>query len=281
MGQLKSMKYRFKNYKNKILNDFYLRKSTTDMHPNDAGDTEFVVVSITFEKPEITEWQIQAFKQFMPQVRLMIFDNSSSLAMASEIKSVAQKYGIHYTKLPSNKTKHPNRSHALALNWIYKHYILKAQPRFFGFVDHDLIPFCSFDLRVIFDKQPFYGLQYQGNNPCWYLWAGYHFYKFDFMKQQEVNFMYDFQNELDTAGWNYRTIFRNMDCSGFQFASNEFIDLQDMVNTEQQANTQVQVIDRAWLHIGGIGYNENYKNKLSMINTLRNNPIELSTAKHA
>ncbi|HEX4917649.1 MAG TPA: hypothetical protein VFV43_07115, partial [Limnobacter sp.] len=42
--------------------------------------------------------------------------------------------------------------------------------------------------------------------------------------------------------------------------------------------TDVQIVDRAWVHIGGIGYNQNYANKMEMIQILRNNPIALANS---
>lgn len=133
----------------------------------------------------------------------------------------------------------------------------KWSRKFFGFIDHDLIPIKPTYPAAHLDTQPCYGLVNSGND-CWNLWAGFCFFKYAFVRARHLNFLYDFSRGLDTGGRNWNPVYRHLSTTELAFANESFIEVSTLTNHRQRV---VQCIDGAWMHIGGIGYNNNFNEK--------------------
>lgn len=211
---------------------------------------------IAFEQPLALDWLLGASFTHLNNCSLVVFDNSRRLDVRLEIESICRKHNTAYLQLPPNTTKHVNRSHSLAMSWVYEHFVQKIEPKYFGYIDHDMIPIKALDVNDRLENLDCYGVLNSGFD-SWNLWAGYCFYRYSAAKPIRMNFMYDFSRGLDTGGRNW-AYYRNLSASAVKFATSEFLNIKLPASGESRL---VQVIDNNWIHIGGIGYNENFAPK--------------------
>lgn len=223
------------------------------------GATEgrnFLLV-IAFEQPLALHWLLSMAKRNVPDFQVLVFDNSLKPAARKQIAAVCAHHGAPYLALPANRTRHVNRSHGLAMTWVYEHIVRAIRPGVFGFIDHDMIPVAPVSPAANMQGQFCYGLKNAGFD-CWNLWAGYCLFRYTELREPHLNFLYDFSRGLDTGGRNWHTLYRHLDEQTQRFAPEAFRDLSipgsDMTRT-------AQFIDEAWVHIGGIGYNNNFDDK--------------------
>jgi len=213
-----------------------------------------LLIIIAFEQLKVLEWLFFFARRNLLDFQLLIFDNSRSQSKRLEIQQLCLKNNIPYLALPLNNTKHPNRSHGMAMSWVFHRIIRKLQPKWFGYLDHDMIPVQSFDFhRVISSQLKCYGTLNEGYYGYWNLWAGYCFFKFRDVAHLPLNFLYDFSRGTDTGGRNWDCFYSLQDRSPSIFASDQRLEL--FLSNDLKAD--VQVIDDAWIHIGGVSYNNN------------------------
>lgn len=268
MQIIEKFKYAIKDFRTWLVQFFYLRRRGQARVPLSSlslDTSRCAVCVVAFENPWVSDWQIRMFKRNCPGMDLYLFDNSRNAERAMEIQQVCENHGVYYLRLPLSRTRHPNRSHGLALNWIYRNFILQKTPSRFGFLDHDLIPLAPFDLNAFMQTKPVYGQLSGGGRSTWQLWAGYCFFETRFLTGKKVDFMYDFALGLDTGGRNYRSIYRHMVLDPSQYCSNHQVTLQ----LDEAPDCKVQVLDGVWLHIGGVSYNNNLQGKAELVQALR------------
>jgi|SRR4051812_10402158 hypothetical protein len=212
-----------------------------------------IALVIAFEQPWVLDWLLRMANKNLSDTKILVFDNSRNDSKRIEIEAVCAKNRIPYLALPPNPTKHVNRSHGMAMTWVYHNVVRAIKPRIFGFIDHDLIPVRKVSIADKLVDQPIYGLLNTGKFGFWFLWAGYCFFAYETTKDKPINFLYDFSRDLDTGGRNWNTLYRNMDPQRLRVAISENVNL-----TVPSIKTRlVQFIDKNWLHIGGMSYSEN------------------------
>ena len=213
-----------------------------------------VALVIAFEQPWALDWLLRMANRNLSDTKVLVFDNSRSEAKRVEIERVCTKNNIPYLALPLNPTRHVNRSHGMAMTWVYYNVVRAINPRVFGFIDHDLIPVRKVNVADKMKDQPIYGLLNVGKFGFWFLWAGYCFFDYAEVKSKSINFLYDFSCDLDTGGRNWNSVYRYLDRSRLRVASSENVSMSvDSVRNSRK----VQFIDQNWLHIGGISYSYN------------------------
>jgi hypothetical protein len=212
-----------------------------------------IALVIAFEQPGYLNWLLHMAKANFTDATVLVFDNSRNADKRREIEKVCTAIGVAYLALPANGTTHVNRSHGMAMSWVYHNVVRAIRPRIFGFIDHDLIPAKRITIADKLSKQPIYGLLNVGKFGFWSLWAGYCFFNYSATGGLPLNFLYDFSRDLDTGGRNWRALYRHYDRSALQFASSEHITMRA---PGVEKDRQVQWVDQSWMHIGGISYHE-------------------------
>ena len=228
------------------------------MSDNASFCNQNILTIIAFEQPQVLEWLFLLAKKNISGAQLMVFDNSKRESLRSEIEAVCQRYQIPYLALPKNPTRHVNRSHGMAMTWVYYRIIKKIQPKLFGFIDHDLLPITNVNIDTSINlRHGFYGLL-RKKAGYWNLWAGYAFYSFAAVRDLPMNWLYDFSRLLDTGGRNWNCLY-----SKFNIDNIESDLAKETFNKVKFYNhqAQIQIIDKNWLHVGGVSYNNNYANK--------------------
>lgn len=218
---------------------------------------------VAFEQPAVLDLCLSALRLHLRNAQVVVFDNSRSEEQRELVSNVCEAFGIPYLALPPQKTRHANRSHGLAMTWIYQKVLRELSLDGFGFIDHDLIALGTVDPYETLANQPVYGALNQGHQ-AWNLWAGYCFFRSNYLIGRDVNFLYDFSRELDTGGRNWMSLYEPLQIQMLKFAEDKIV-TQDVIPGIEQP---VQIINRTWLHVGGVSYNGNLIEKWSLFRAL-------------
>jgi hypothetical protein len=222
-----------------------------------------IAIIIAFEQPWALNWLLTMAVKNQPDFQFIVFDNSRYQDKRNQLKQVCLSHGTPYMGLPKLKTRHVNRSHGMAMTWVYRNFVSAICPSIFGFVDHDLIPVSTSGILDEVKRQSFYGVLNK-SDMTWNLWAGFCFYDYSFVSGENLNFLYDFSNGLDTGGRNYKCLYSKCDMSNLKYSTDEVF----LLNVDESNRREVQLIDRSWVHIGSISYNDNLAPKKKFFEAL-------------
>lgn len=217
------------------------------------------IVVISFNNDYIINMQVDKLRKHIKDpFFLTIADNSTDNNKSKQIRQICLEKEVAYIKLPSQKFFKLSASHGIALNWVYRNYIKKREPGYFGFLDHDIFPVADIRIRDILETQPYYGLKHYAvhsqnkyawdvNSPgYWYLWAGFCFYNMAWLKNKKVDFMpFTFNAMLfDTGGSNWKSLYAN-NIEGIYFPAWERVKI--LLGNVRQSDF-IDFIDNKWVH---------------------------------
>jgi len=175
---------------------------------SELTNSQAVVFCISFNRPLCVEIMIDCWSRFAENTPLVIVDNSSDNDARSEIRNICTSHSVYYVGLPKNPEWNPNRSHALAMNWIYYNLVLEWEPKLFGYLDHDCFPYDRFSLTDSMSKINLWGDKRQSSKgDYWSLWAGFCFFRLSYVRNKKINFTHSIELGLDTGGCNWREIY--------------------------------------------------------------------------
>jgi hypothetical protein len=226
-----------------------------------------IALVIAFEQPLALNWLLQMANRNLSDTTVLVFDNSRNVSKRIEIEQVCKKNKAPYLALPPNRTRHVNRSHGMAMTWVYHNVVRAINPRIFGFIDHDLIPVRKVSIADKLADQPVYGLLNQNKLGFWSLWAGYCFFDYAETKGKSINFLYDFSRDLDTGGRNWNSLYRDLDRRQLRVATSDNVSMK--VPSIENPRL-VQFVDEHWLHMGGISYSYNSPENIAFFRGLEN-----------
>lgn len=181
-----------------------------------------LLVTVAFSDPQVIDWQARLVRRYVPGALYLIADNSPDDASAAAIAGFAAQFGLPYLRLPENPWPSGSRSHGIALNWLWRNLIRPGEPECFGFLDDDLFPTGPDDPFAALAGQDWYGVVRPGG-ACWFLWAGFCFYRFDGVRHKPLDFGQDWFNGLDTGGGNWRPLYRFTERTAVREAATEFV----------------------------------------------------------
>ncbi|MEN6484520.1 MAG: hypothetical protein ABFD98_06530 [Syntrophobacteraceae bacterium] len=210
---------------------------------------------VAFQQPGVVDWLLQAASRHIANGTLLVFDNSREERSRVEIARVCQEHGTPCLPLPPNPTRHPNRSHGMAMSWIFHNVVRRIQPRTFTYIDHDLIPVKKVELGQALGGQPFYGRVKKGRWG-WALWAGYCCFDFATVRDLPLNFLNDFSRGLDTGGRNWSCLYKNYDPNLLRFVTTGAVTVVDPADGTERA---LPSLDGAWVHLRGAGYRSGFE----------------------
>jgi hypothetical protein len=209
---------------------------------------------IAYEQPWSLNWLLKMAARHLASGTLLVFDNSRWMKSRVKIERVCRDNGVPYLGLPFSPTPHPNRSHGMAMTYVFYNVVLTLKPRTFTFIDHDLIPMARIELGRALGDQPFYGLP-DDSKWAWSLWAGYCSYDYSSVCHLPLNFLNDFSNGLDTGGRNWPLLYRNYQRSRVRFGTLHKTDVTDPFSGTTHP---VDVVDKNWIHLGGASYSSKF-----------------------
>jgi hypothetical protein len=223
-----------------------------------------LLVTVAFSDAQAIDWQSQLVRRHVPQALYLIADNSPDDNAAAAIAAIAAQQGAPYLRLPANPWHKGSRSHGIALNWLWQNLIRPGEPEMFGLLDHDLFPTAPDDPFAALASQDFYGVVRPAGN-CWFLWAGFSFFRFGRVRDKKLDFGQDWFNGLDTGGGNWRSLYRFFDRKSLREATTSFAPFKPGIPVD---DGPIQWVG-PWLHeIGMMGRADLTREKRAFIGSM-------------
>lgn len=256
---------------------FEFKKPTySNLNKFNLKNTKFILITIAFNNAEIIKFQHEKIIENLKDDFVhIVVDNSSMKIVSDKMLEYCNINNIPYVKLPNNTfERSPSKSHGKALNWAYRNIIHKYEPSYFGFIDHDIIPLTETSI-VNYIKDKVWGL-IQERDSGWYLWAGFCFYKYDFVKDYKLNFMP--YRGLDTGGSNYRSVYKNINKNNILKINQVYFDISKNEKVAKFDNSKniVEVLGD-WVHIMRTS---NWNNQISSKNSKFGEIIDIIKKKY-
>jgi hypothetical protein len=251
---------RLKNWRNDVVDASFRRRCRAagadfaSRLPLEAR--EAVCFTVAFNTPWVIDILTAAWARHCRGMTLVVIDNSSDPDARVEIARIAAARGAPYLALPRNPEWSPNRSHGIAMNWIYHNVVRVLGPRIFGFVDHDCFPIRDIDLVQRMEKRSVYGFRRiaKDGSGRWNLWAGFCFFRLEDIGERVLDFKHRIEFGLDTGGGNWAAYYRDLPQEAVEDAPSRFVAEETASGTAER-----QVIDGAFLHLGGASYRDVFR----------------------
>jgi hypothetical protein len=266
------------NFKNKIIKlakkipnirklIFYNYKKPTILDQGfNLKNSSLLLVTIAFNNIDIIKTQYKYIKMNLKdQFIYMIADNSSLSNASKDIEIYCNSQNIPYVKLPPNPYQNPSKSHGMALKWVYKNIINIYNPLYFGFLDHDILPYKETSIIPLV-RNGVFGLV-QERDTKWYLWPGFCFFELKKLQGVKINFMPS--SGLDTGGANYYSLYKNIDRDTLVKVPQVYIDTNTkkiVSNIDDQNTTTTIECIGDWIHLmRASNWNSQKNNKTSSV----------------
>ncbi len=270
-------KRRRKELKQRHKNRFYLEPYHSKSYNENSSINLYI---ISFNNSKLIGCQIKLVRKFLKgKYNFIVCDNSNLLEYAHKIREVCEKNDITYIKIASDIVpKDSSDSHGIALNWVFENVVKKYQKNF-GFLDHDIFPIDYVNIEEYLDNRNLFGsIAYREDK--WYLWPGFSFYNFEFVKNLPLNFRRI--HGFDTGGANWNILYKDYKISEIPQVHEKYYDpfyhrfvgRQAFVQPVQLGRLMEFLLEETWLHIiAGSGW-DGVQNKDDIAFSILNKHLE-------
>jgi hypothetical protein len=207
--------------------------------------------AVAFNTPWAIELLCASWRLHGTGFELLVMDNSTRGSARKAHASICDKYSVRYFALPYNPEWSPNRSHGIAMNWIWRNVCRWLEPDVVGWIDHDCFPTCPVDLPRLIGNRVAYGSYRVSPTTAgaFYLWAGYCFFRYSAAASRPIDFKPRIDIGLDTGGGNWPGLLRHLRDDQIGHALREQITIEgdDLVFKRT-------TFDHCFLHVGGASY---------------------------
>ncbi len=171
-----------------------------------------VLITISFNDPQVIEWQIKMIARNVSGAIQVVADNSTNLAARDAIRDICSAAGVAFAAVPANpwtrREQDGGKSHGYALNWAWRNVVLANRPSMAGFLDHDIFPTATTNPFRMLDRAAVAGLVRKAPDERWYLWPGFAFFNLGRLPTDRLNFGRDWLDGFDTGGLNWHCLYR-------------------------------------------------------------------------
>jgi len=215
---------------------------------------------ITFNNLFCVEYQIKTLRRFVKQkFNIIIVDNNNDdhPDISQKVLEICRNENLTYIKTPNNLYQQPGKLNpsvklGTTMNWLFLNCARHRKAKYFGYLDQDCFLFENLDLREYLDTKHMYGPISISNKPpyAWNLHVTSNFYRFDFVKDLQLDFRPSHKLELDTGGANWEIIYKNLNYKDYELDTRGFkYFTQDIggPNTFQYYTLH----DHRWFHMCG------------------------------
>lgn len=208
------------------------------------------VITVAFNSSELIRVQYQFLqKNLKDKYQQIIVDNSTDEKVREEIFDFCEQKGLVYFGLPKNLLNKvgSSYSHAMALNYTYRHLIRQRRPFAFGQIDHDLFPIAPISIVEKIRRQPVYG-PFRHRERCWYLSAIMTFFCYDWVASRKVDFMPVMPDKvyLDSGGGNWYGLYSQLDRNALEFPTECIEALRE--GGDRHGDSLEYFDEKRWLH---------------------------------
>lgn len=214
--------------------------------------------TIAFNTPWAIDLLTRQWSTNQPEFRLVVIDNSNDRSARVAHEDLCRQRDVPYLPLPRNPEWSPNRSHGIALNWVWFNVVRHAGLDVAGFIDHDCIPVASLDLRSRLAGRAAYGVRGASltHPQAWNLWAGYCFFRPAAAEGLAVDFKHRIELGLDTGGGNWDGFYRHLDPAAVGEAGHRIVQIE---LGDERPPVAMLLLDEAFLHLDGASYREVFR----------------------
>lgn len=226
-------------------------------------DKTFIdLITVAFNNPLIIDYQIKLFRKFLKSsFTHIVCDNSNNEEKARSIKKTCEENNITYINITSTeKASGFSDSHGRALNRIYKNFVQKRAKNF-AFLDHDILPIKEVNIGEYLANTDLFGAVMERGG-IWYLWPGFAFYRYDYLKNKKLNFRryrkFNFikVKGADTGSGNWYPLYSKYNRNKFKKPDNILWNIRENrpANENEQEGNVIQeslvqyYLDKSWLH---------------------------------
>jgi len=220
------------------------------------------LITIAFNNPMIIDYHIKMFKKYIKSdFTHIVCDNSNNQEKASWIRRICINNDVTYINVTSGeKAGGFSDSHGRALNRIYK-TIVKRRQNNFAFLDHDIFPIKEVKIEDYLKETELFGAVMERGG-IWYLWPGFAFYKYDYLKDLTLNFrryrkFNIFKVEgADTGSGNWYQLYSKFDRNKFENPDEILWNIRENreANEDEKEGNVIQeslvqyFFGKSWLH---------------------------------
>lgn len=246
-----------KNLRNAIIDRRFRSRGHDAIEPFLAAlpgrSQERICFTIAFNAPWVIDILAAAWARHCPHTPLAVIDNSSSSAARLDIERICVQRGLPYLALPSNPEWSPNRSHGIAMNWVYYNLVRRFGPDTFGFVDHDCFPIRPADPMAALTDKTVRGRHQAGRRDEWTLWAGFCFFRTEATQNLAMDFKHRIEFGLDTGGGNWEALYRQLSPRDV-----EAVSVGQIMFPVGDDPSPLRLVDGSFVHLGGASYRQRY-----------------------
>jgi hypothetical protein len=216
-------------------------------------DLPGLAVTIAFNDPSLVQVQIASLQRHSKgPLTILVADNSSSSEMSQKIEALTRAAGCEYIRLPHNlysysrgaaKLGRGSLSHSVALDWAWKHCVVKMRPKFALFLDHDVFALGDFSLDAIAAEHVAVGPYRPGENR-WIIWPG--LLVISLARIPKMNLTFTPSGDLDSGAGLWNSLFRFLTQRDVRFMPTEHI---QVLESETRVKSEIEVLDSQWLHL--------------------------------
>lgn len=196
-----------------------------------------VLVTISFNDPQVIEWQTKLIARNVPHAIHIVADNSNDYAARAAIQDICMSAGLTYVAIPGNpwgKGKPDgSRSHGYALNWAWENIAVANSPSMAAFLDHDIFPIHNTDPFRLLTSATVAGAVVTRQDGRWYLWPGFALFNLDRLTTTRLNFGKDWLDDLDTGGLNWSRLYRRLNEGELCKANSDRLPISDNIPFEE------------------------------------------------
>ena len=207
-----------------------------------------VLITISFNDPQVIEWQTRLVAKHIPHAIHIIADNSNDLAARTAIQHICMSTDLAYVAVPGNpwaKGKPDgSRSHGYALNWAWENIALANKPSVVAFLDHDIFPIRKTDPFRLLVSATVAGAVMTRPDGRWYLWPGFALFNLDRLTTTRLNFGKDWLDGLDTGGLNWNRVYRHLSEGELCKANSDRLPISDNIPFEEAYFERID----GWIH---------------------------------
>lgn len=217
-----------------------------------------------FDSYVYVKYQIKTLKHFLNNIsfRIIIADTNSHINPidSSKIKQLCIKENVGYIKMPHNKMQDIgdfSSKLGVDMTWLWLNVIKHRQSQYFGFLDVDcfLIKHIWVYLKQYLDNKQMYGLSWEHTEKVdedgkhfWLCHIMANFFKYDFVKDKDLDFRPAGHLGLDTGGCNYFTLFKERNREDYAQTESHLINFVGKEYNEVFRDFSLHDHER-WLHV--------------------------------
>lgn len=251
-----------KNLRNGLVDGTFRRTATAEgqrlADELSHGGVREAAFTIAFNTPWAIDLLTHQWSRHHPEIRLVVVDNSNDRSARAAHEDLCRRRHVPYLPLPRNPEWSPNRSHGIALNWVWFNVVRHAGLDVVGFIDHDCIPVASLDLRSRLEGLAAYGMRGASltHPQAWNLWAGYCFFRPATAEGLAVDFKHRIELGLDTGGGNWPGFYRRLDPASIGEAGYRIVQIE---LGDGRPPAAMLLLDEAFVHLDGASYREAFR----------------------